>query len=562
MKHFVLILSLLTVAACGGGGGGGNGNNAPPLTTNNPPPAPAPPTAAEMAAAARLLEIATFGPTYEEIETAAEMGPDVWLDQQLVTPASLHMPLVNQHILQFGFDLAADPFPGLYRRWAFWERALTGEDQLRQLVAYALTQIFVISDNVGAIVNDPRASASYYDVMLNNAFGNYRDLLREVTLHPAMGFYLSHVNNGKSDPVANTFPDENYAREVMQLFSIGLFELNADGSLVLDGSNNPIPTYDNGDIREFSKIFTGLSYGPENPGGASFFGKQRPVMHVPMVMFDDFHETGTKTLLNGQIVPDGQTGLEDIDAAIDNLFNHPNVGPFIGKQLIQRLVGSNPSPAYIERVTNVFNDNGNGVRGDLGAVVRAILTDAEAAQGVRLREPFRRYVALNRSLHAVGEDGTYPANGFVNQFLTGQNVMSAPSVFNFYLPVFSPAGEIKDAGLVAPEFQITDAATIVGMTNLVAYALFSEQSIDSPQEFTLIKPDLSEFSDLADDPGSMVERIDLVFFGGEMDAETDTLLTDAVAASMNNSNDANLAAQVGLFLALTSPSQAVSGGAL
>ena len=244
MKQVLLVLTLFVAAACGGGGGSGNGGggaNTPPPTNNNPPPAPTPPTAAEMTAAARLLDLATFGPTYEEIEAAAEIGPDAWLDQQLARPPSLHMPLVNQHIAQFGFDLAADPFPGFYRRWAFWERVLTGEDQLRQLVAYALTQIFVVSDEVGAIVNDPRASASYYDVMLNNAFGNYRDLLREVTLHPAMGFYLSHVNNGKSDPVANTFPDENYAREVMQLFSIGLFELNPDGSLVLEGGN-PIPT--------------------------------------------------------------------------------------------------------------------------------------------------------------------------------------------------------------------------------------------------------------------------------------------------------------------------------
>ena len=559
MKSLVFVLGVSLLAACGGGGGGGGGNNAPPPTNNTPPPPPPPPTAAEMDAAARLLDMATFGPTYQEIEAAAELGLDTWLDRQFAAPATLHVPIVNRHIQEFGFDINEEPFPGNYRRWAFWESVLTGEDQLRQLVAYALTQIFVISDNVDQIVINPRATASYYDVMSRNAFGNYRDLLRDVTLHAAMGIYLSHVNNGKSDPVANTFPDENYAREVMQLFSIGLFELNPDGSLVLDGANNPIPTYDNTDIREFAKIFTGLSYGPASPGGDSFFGKQNAVFLVPMVMFDDFHEQGPKTLLNGMVVPAGQTGMEDIEDAIDNLFNHPNVGPFIGKQLIQRLVGSNPSPAYIERITNVFNDNGAGVRGDLGAVVRAILTDEEAAQSIRLREPFRRYVALNKSLHAAGTDGTYPANGFVAQFLTGQHVLSAPSVFNFYLPVFSPAGPIKDAGLVSPEFQITDAATIVGMSNLVAYALFSEQSIDSSEGFARIQPDLTEFSDLSSDPSAMVDRIDLVFFAGEMDDETRTLLTDAITEA-SGSGDPELTAQIGLFLALTSPSQAVVGG--
>ncbi|NKB99995.1 MAG: DUF1800 family protein [Pseudomonadales bacterium] len=561
MKAFYYVMCIGLLFACGGGGGGGGGGPQNPPVTTTPPAPPAGPTAAEMTAAARLLDLATFGATYDEIEDAAVQGADAWLEAQLVMPASQHMPVVQRYITEYGFDLSADPFPGFYRRFAFWEQALTAPDQLRQLVAYALTQIFVVSDNVGAIVNDPRALGSYYDLLMEHGFGNYRDLLRAVTLHPAMGLYLSHVNNGKSDPITNTFPDENYAREVMQLFSIGLFELNPDGTRVLDGGD-PIPTYANSDIREFSKIFTGLSYGPEFPGGPSFFGKRNPVMHVPMTMFDDFHEEGDKQLLNGFVVPAGQSGMEDLDDAIDNLFNHPNVGPFIGKQLIQRLVTSNPSPEYVSRVSAVFADNGAGVRGDMRAVIRAILTDAEVAQGIRLREPFRRYVALNRSLHSVGEDGTYPGLGFVSEFLTGQNVLSAPSVFNFYLPIFSPAGSIKDAGLAAPEFQITDASTIIGMTNLVAYALFSEQSLDTPNNFTRIVPDLSEFESLASDGAAMVDRIDLIFFGGAMDDETRAIITQYVSDTFSSSGDTTLTAQVGLYLSLTSPAYAVNGGDL
>ncbi|MEM7080732.1 MAG: DUF1800 family protein, partial [Pseudomonadota bacterium] len=488
---------VLTLSACGGGGGGGS--SPPPVS--NPPPPPPPvnndPTAQQLASAAALLDRATFGATFAQIDQVARTGEAAWLDAQFAAPITRHMPLVEGYIATYGLDPNAQPFPGVYRRFAFWERALTASDQLRQLTAYALTQIFVVSDNVDAIVIDPRALASYYDMLLENSFGNYRDLLRDVTLHPAMGFYLSHVNNGKSDPVANTFPDENYAREVMQLFSIGLFELNADGSRVLDGDGDPVPTYDNVVIREFSKIFTGLSYGTETVGGGSFFGNLTPVMYVPMEMFDAFHEPGEKRLLNGVVVPDGGSGIEDIDQAIDNLFNHPNVGPFIGKQMIQRLVTSNPSPAYVARVSATFADNGAGVRGDMGAVVRAILTDAEASNGIRLREPLRRYIALNRSLQARGEDGTLPGLGFTAQFLTQQHVLSAPSVFNFYLPDFAPAGAIKDAGLVSPDFQIVNDSTIIGGVNLTAFALFSEASLDSPEDFTRIVPDLGELSVVA-----------------------------------------------------------------
>ncbi len=547
-------VSTLIVTGCGGGGGGSGGGNTTP-----PPPVSTEPTQAELEEAAKTLSLATFGPTYDDIDAAARQGMDAWLEAQFNTPISRHMPVVLGYADEYGSDINSTPAPGLYRRFAFWERALRAPDQLRQLTAYALTQIFVVSDNVDMLFIDPRALASYYDMLLEQSFGNFRDLLEAVTLHPAMGFYLSHVNNAKSDPTANTFPDENYAREVMQLFTIGLFELNLDGTRKLDAQGNPLPTYNNADIREFAKIFTGLSYGPEIPGSATYFGNPSPVFYAPMEMFDAYHEPGAKRLLNGFVVPAGQPGLQDIGDALDNLFNHPNTAPFISKHLIQRLVTSNPSPAYVARVANTFAGDQGAPRGDMKRVLMAILTDPEVDQSLRLKEPFRRYVALNRSLSAWGQDNTAPGLGLVSQYLTQQNVLSAPSVFNFYLPDYIPSGEIGAAGLVAPEFQITNDSTIIGMTNLIAYALYSEQSIDTPAGFTTIKPDLSDFLAVADNPAALLNRIDLVFFAGEMDVATRNIIGDALAAYQTADLEPTAITQVALYLALTSPSYAIAG---
>lgn len=558
-QTLILLLLSSLLLACGGGGGGGGGSTPPPPGGSTPPPpAPVAPTQAELEQAASFLRLTTFGASYDEIEQLAREDVDTWLQQQFARPATSHLNVVVRYGDEYGYDPNGPITPGLYRRFAFWESAVNGDDQLRQLVAYALGQIFVVSDNVGMLFNDPTALSSYHDTLAAHAFGNFRDLLLAVTLHPAMGVYLSHVNNGRSDPLANTFPDENYAREVMQLFSIGLFELNADGTQVLDTAGNPIPTYDNADIREFSKIFTGLSYGPAEPGGSSFFGKRAPVLYVPMEMFEEFHEPGEKFLLNGQVVPDGQSGMRDVEDAIDNLFNHPNVGPFIGRQLIQRLVTSNPSPEYVARVSAAFAGDGVTPRGDMRAVLRAILLDPEAASASRLQEPFRRYVALNRILQSAAEDGSVPGAGFVAQFLTQQHVLSAPSVFNFYLPNFSPSGVLGDAGLVSPEFQITNASTVVGVTNLVAYALFAEQSIDSPEELGRpITPNFSEFEALAADPDALLDRIDLLFFAGNLGDSTRQILRTAIEGA---GPDPTLRVQVGLYLALASPEGAVVGG--
>ena len=545
----------LMLAACGGGGGD-SGATPPP-----PPPPPAPPTQAELEAASKFAAQATFGLDYDDIDTLARQGHDAWLDEQFALPVGEHLSIVNDLVQRRQAGEFADfendiEYLILFRRLAWWHRAVTSPDVLRQRVAFALSEIFVVSDNVDALIINPYALSGYYEMLLNNSFGNFRDLLRGVSLHPAMGIYLSHVNNRKADPANNTFPDENYAREVMQLFSIGLFELNLDGSHKLDGNGQPIPTYSNVEIREFAKIFTGLSYG----GNGAFFGNPEPNFFAAMQMFDAEHEPGEKRLLNGTVVPAGQSGAEDIESAIDNLFNHPNVGPFIGKQLIQRLVTSNPSPAYIERVARAFNGDTTGVRGDLQAVIRAVLTDAEAlaapdAFGTfgKLREPLVRNVAILRQLGATSDDGFIANSGYFVQFLASQHPLSAPSVFNFYLPSHSPPGELAVAELVAPEFQITTSSTIAGVTNLVDIALLANLPTDAPEPFAPVTLDLAPYRTLADDIDALLDRLDLVFTAGTMSAETRL----AIAGTLSATDDTELRLLMGLYLVLVSPDYAV-----
>jgi uncharacterized protein (DUF1800 family) len=553
-----LVFLLLLGSGCGGGGGSSNpGVVTPPPA---PPPAP-PPSSAQLNAASKAASQATFGLPYVQIEALAEQGYDAWLNQQFAMPATLHRPVVDDLVQKLNngeLPPVDDDVEHLiqFRRYAWWNRAMTAPDVLRQRVAFALSEIFVVSDNVDTLIVYPHALSTYYDVLLANAFGNYRDLLEGIALHPAMGIYLSHVNNAKADPAANRFPDENFAREVMQLFSIGLFELNDDGSERLGNDGRPIPTYDNDDIREMAKIFTGLSYG----GDEAFFGKQLPRFVVPMQMFDAQHESGEKRLLNGLVVAAGQTGTQDIQAAIDNLFNHSNVGPFIGKQLIQRLVTSNPSPDYIARVTAAFNGDATGVRGDMRAVLRAILTDDEAAiapsgqLGGRLREPLVRFVSMARQLNATAEDGLFYNNGYLQQFLLRQHPLSSPSVFNFFLPGHSPAGELAAANLVAPEFQITDSTTIVSMTNLVELAVIGEFVMDIEDHFGGVSLDLSEFEDLARQSNSvLLDRLDLIFTHGSLSIDT----RNVILGVMEDIADLNFKTKSAIYLVLISPDYSV-----
>lgn len=547
----VALLGLL-LSACGGGGGG----SAP-----TPPQLPPPLTAAELNSASRLASQATFGLDYAGIEALARQGTDAWLDEQFALPPSLNLPVVDDLIGRLDRG-ELPPVPDdlqwfiQFRRFAWWHTVMTAPDQLRQRTAFALSQIMVASDNVDALIVYPGALSTYNDVLLTHAFGNYRDLLQDVALSPAMGIYLSHINNRRADPANNIFPDENFAREVMQLFSIGLFELNIDGTHQVDAGGVPIPTYDNDDIREMAKIFTGFSF--RGPGAV--FGGAPPNFRESMQMFDALHEPGEKRLLNGLVVPAGQTGIQDLDAAIDNLFNHANVGPFIGKRLIQRLVTSNPSPAYVERVARVFNGDNTGVRGDLGAVVRAIITDPEAANPNndldfgKLREPVLRAASLYRQFNATSSDGFFANSGFLVQELTRQHPFSSPSVFNFFLPDHTPPGALADAGLAAPEFQITTASTIVGMTNLIDFAVNGDFVMTSDPELGTVTLNVDDYVDLArQDVDALLDRLDIVVTHGTLSDDTRA----AIRALLVDIPDPTVAAKTAIYLILISPDYAI-----
>ncbi len=553
MRPLVLGLLLSLIWGCGGGGSGSDGQQAAP---NSGAEAPSVAGAAGLRAASRLLSRATFGAPFDEIERVAGMAPGEWLERQRLIPPGFHTGITIDLFqrLQRG-ELSGFEADGRLRRWAWWQQTLTAPDQLRQRVALALSEIFVVSDHADALGAHPFALAVYYDVLLANALGNYRNLLREVTLSPAMGVYLSHLNNRRTDPSRNTFPDENFAREVMQLFSIGLFELAPDGTPLVDASGRPIPTYDAKDIREFAKIFTGLSWGGDN---TEFDGE--PDFGAPMRMYDTFHEPGEKRLLRGLVVPAGQSGEADLEAALDNLFLHPNVGPFIGRRLIQRLVSSNPSPDYIRRIAAVFDDDGTGTRGNLFAVVKAILTDPEAlappdadATAGKLREPLLRYIAMLRQSGVTSSDGFFANNGFLVEFLLHQHPLSAPSVFNFFLPDHAPSGALADARLVAPEFQITTTNTIVNVTNLVDLVINGGVVMDTEDGFGEVTLDLSDYLALADDVDALIDRLDLVFTYGTLSPATRTLLHDVA----NEIPDLRFRTQAVLYLLLVSDDYAV-----
>lgn len=507
-----------------------------------------------MSASSRFLQQATLGADLETIEAMTDKSYSQWVEEQFALPRGLDIEQYTKDLTEFVLDSSysngGDPNnvrPRLYY-WhtAWWQYTMTEADVLRNRIALALSEIFVVSE-LPELDDVPLSLANYYDMLLDNSFGNFRQLLEDVTFHPAMGVYLTHVNNPKSDTSLNRFPDENYAREVMQLFTIGLYELNDDGTQKLDSLGKPIPTYDNDDIAEFAKVFTGLTY-----GDAFLFG-QDPQGHlsftVPMIMKDFWHNPGQKALLNGFTIPNRNPidGIADISDALDNLFNHPNVGPFIARKLIQRLVTSNPTPAYIGRVTNAFNNNGSGVRGDMKAVIKAILLDEEARDCAMvddpfagmLREPITRYTQLCRAFNAFSNAGTFRNDMDDFHKLVFQRPLASPSVFNFFQPDYQPIGPIDDADMFAPEFQITNSVTILGYANrlhdwimktneVMEYLdFFSGEQNDSDRYVNLELTDelnLEEVSEV----GALIERLNIILVAGQMTDATRNILTQAL----------------------------------
>ncbi len=510
-----------------------------------------PPVVTQSADVWRLLNQATFGASQAEAANVLAMGISGWINNQFLQPASGY-PASKYNVISLksiptctqtdpnNKNYPADsPQAVCYRdqltlagmQRDFFTNALTAPDQLRQRVAWALSQITVTSGN------DPDLGIAYpmsryQTLMFNNAFGNYQKLLQDITISPAMGYYLTMVNNDRANGAR--VPNENYAREIMQLFSVGLEELNDDGTTINDAMGVPVPTYDQNTIKEFAKVFTGYTYAdPLNPA-APATKKNPPFYNANMVTYPitatSGHETSAKTLLNGAVVVANQTPQQDLDSAVLNVFMHPNTPAYISRQLIQRLVTGNPSQAYMTRITGVFKNNGAGVRGDLKAVVRAILMDPEArgpgnpdpAFGT-LREPVVAMTAAIRALNGITDGNRLP--GAASNL--GQNPLFPPTVFNY----FPPDATIPGTATRAPEFAIHTTASAVTRANTFYTLVYNGYAPDPTiPNSTGTRLDLSQFAALATTPAAMVSKFSDVLSGGQFDPAAQAIVVTAVTA--------------------------------
>jgi uncharacterized protein (DUF1800 family) len=465
---------------------------------------------ASISGAARLLDQATFGPTLTDIQHVQNIGIDAYITEQFNTADT---PLPNIPSPLPAVCLAANtPINCEESEW--WQVALTGNDQLRQRVAFALSEIFVIStDSVNATT-----VPYYHNTLATDAFGNFSTIMSDVTLSPGMGAYLNMLNSAKAP--TGQIANENYPRELMQLFSLGLDLLNPDGSLQLDASGNPIPAYTEAQVEAFARAYTGWTYATSTGGKPTKFPNGAANYLAPMVAVESAHDATSKALLNGTVLPAGQTAEIDLQDALSNIFNHPNAGPFVSRQLIQHLVTSNPSPAYVSRISAVFADNGSGVRGDMQAVIRAILEDTEARagdtnpvyDGGHLREPM---LWITNYLRGVGFTNTDPNSSYYSLSNYSNNLNQRPyrsaSVFNF----FPPSYVIPQTTLNAPEFDLENSASTILRLSL-ADTLVSNK-------ITGFTTDLSATSSLgliaAASPGNLVDTLGTMFMHGQMPAD-------------------------------------------
>jgi len=550
-RRWLLFCSVVLLSSCGEGGG----NTA--LFNQQPAIAPALP-ATEVANAAmdgplsaqdafRLVEQGTFGPQLDDIEQAAKEGPESWINRQMQMPATF---------LSDGLRRADST------RWneyvnVWWRHAIQSDDQLRQRVAFALSQILVVSSHDG-LSQQQVGLAGYYDILLRHAFGNYRDLLKEITLNPVMGEYLSIKGNRKPDAIENIQPDENYARELLQLFSIGQVMLNQDGSPQLDDGGVPLPAYNQTTIENLARVFTGWHFA----NAEDFKWPKNKDYLSPMKPWPEYHDSKEKTLLLGTILPGGQSAEMDIDGALDNVFNHPNVGPFISRQLIQRLVTSNPSPTYIRDVAAVFNNNSAGERGALASVVKAILMHSEARSGHlsapdtfgKMKEPLLRLTHVWRAFEpeSIHYDFNY---GWVEKEL-GQSPMNSPSVFNFYRPDFSQPGEISERGLVSPEFEILNETSVITITSRLLASILWSHNFKNDSDAKRITIDISREMDLEPDRDALLDHLNLLLLGGRMSPELRQIAHELMDAR-DYAGGASQRVVEAIFLIATSPEAAL-----
>ncbi|MEM8562074.1 MAG: DUF1800 family protein [Pseudomonadota bacterium] len=530
-----------------------------PAPAPGPAPSPAPAPNADRAAfataqsTARFLTQATFGPTLAEINTLRGTEASGWFLRQLEVRPNYLLPVVDE-LMSLDDDDEGAPLAGEATTFGFWRSAIAGADQLRQRMAFALSELLVVSNGGGELLTDvPEAVAYYQDRLIEHALGNYRELLEDVTYAPAMGYYLTYMGSEKGDPATGRMPDENYARELMQLFTIGVVELNADGTVRLDTAGQPIETYDNSDVTGLARVFTGLDVDPEY-----FFADEAEGLPLgyafPMAVYPERHSTREKAFL-GTVIPQNTPAAQSITLALDHIFAHPNVAPFVARQLIQRLVSSNPTPAYTARVAAAFEAGryrlpsgaqvGDGRRGDLAATAAAILFDTEARtlaglEGGKIREPILRFTHWARAFQVRQVTPEYRDSLWdtSSPLDLGQHAYRAPSVFNFFRPGHIAQGSLTgERGLNAPELQIVNASSVPGYANFMLdfiffdgedidveelQAFFDEDGypLDADRARDSFDADYSAEAALAAAPAELVDRLDLLLTYGTLTSGT------------------------------------------
>lgn len=544
-KLGVSVAALASLTACGGAG---SLPALPGIPAPTPSPTP-PPTAISANEAARFLFQAAMGAPRSEIANVQRLGYAGWLDAQFAMPAS---GTRWDWLVSNGYDASTFRNSQAGFDSTTWRKLITSPDTLRQRVTLALSEILVVSIN-GLVGGGWRAfaGAGYLDLLEANCFGDYRNLLELVSTSPAMGEYLTFLGNTKYNPITGALPDENYAREIMQLFSIGLVKLNVDGTAkVLNGE--PVETYGLDDITGLARIFTGWDFDLR-----AELGKTPDFIRRILVQVPSRHETGASTFL-GSTVPAGLSATDALKAALDIIYAHPNVAPFISSQLIQRLVTSNPSPAYVSRIATVFNNDGKGTKGNLKAVVRAILLDDEARNAANLtnptfgkvREPMLRFLAWARAFNANSSSDTWQLGDTSDPATRlGQSPLRSPTVFNFFRPGYVPPNSsIGSANLTAPEFQITNESSVVGYVNYMQAAVSRVSGIND------VIGNYSNLLPLADDAASLLDELNTVLAAGQLSLATLTNLRNAVG-TMPAGSDANRLKRIyaALTLVLAAP---------
>ena len=536
-----------------------------PVTPQPEPVEPQPPVSQAMSKhdAARLLVQASFGPTQASTSELTEIGRAAWIAREMEKAPTL---LLDDYLAKkaSGQDLS-----GYGPNREFWNVMIEGDDQLRQRTVLALSQIIVASNAPGGSVGGAESFLHYFDILSRNAFGNYRDLLEEITYSPAMANYLTYIRNKKANPRTGNVPDENYAREIMQLFTIGLVELNQDGT----EKPGPIETYTNEDIQGLAKVFTGLSFA----GG--FSGQNRPDQnHIPLEMYQQHHSPEEKSFL-GLTIPANTDGRQSIEMALDHLFNHPNVAPFVSKRLIQRFVTSNPSSGYVNRVANAFDRGsfampngvtvGEGRRGDLAATVAAILLDSEAvspngANSGKVREPILRFTHWARAFNVSNPDAA------LQPLLTSahrtnrlnQTAFRAPSVFNFYRPGFvAPGTESAERNMVTPELQLVNETSVVGYINFMSRFVRDQTPLRAGMRVDAFRPDYASELALADDAAALLESLNTKLLYGRMRPESrdriERIINEVQIRAGFEEEDRQTRVELAVILILTTPEYSV-----